>query len=73
MTFDVDIPIDTVFNDVEKLGDIATADLNPFTNQQYRNLACNILEKIGQYKISLCEWNQKDTAKNTWSAFKPKF
>ena len=35
MTFDVDTPIDTVFNDAGELGDIYTTSLNTYTNQQY--------------------------------------
>ena len=38
MTFNVGEPINTVFNDFEELGDISTADDNPYTNQQYINL-----------------------------------
>ena len=45
--FDVDVPIDAVFNDVEELGDISTTDLNPYTKQQYINLAYNIINKNG--------------------------
>ena len=35
MTFDMDAPIDTVFNDAGELGDIYTASLNTYTNPQY--------------------------------------
>ena len=38
MTFNVDTPIDTVFNDAGELGDIYTTSLNTYTNQQYINL-----------------------------------
>ena len=47
MTFDVDAPISTVFNEVEELGDIYTTDLNPYTYYQYINLAYNIINKTG--------------------------
>ena len=53
MSFDVNTPIYTVFNDVDKLGDIPTAALNPYTNQQYINLAWKIINKTGWYKIGL--------------------
>ena len=53
MTFDVKAPTDTIFNDVAELGDIATAYLNPYTNQQYINLVYNITNKNGRYKIGL--------------------
>ena len=46
MTFDVDTPGDTVFNDVESLLDINTAAINTYTDQNYINLAYNILNKI---------------------------
>ena len=36
--FDLNTPINTVFNGVEKLGDISTTDLNTYTNQHYINL-----------------------------------
>ena len=53
INFDVDAPIDTVLNGVEELVDIATADLNPYINQQYINLDYNIINKTGRYKIGL--------------------
>ena len=55
ITFDVNIPIDTVFNNAKKLGGIATTALNPYTDQQYINLAYNILNKTARYKIGLWE------------------
>ena len=71
--FDVDTPIDTVLNDVQELEYIATSDLNTYTNQQYINLAYNIINKKGRYKINLQEWNQKYTPGKTLAAFKPHF
>ena len=53
MIFDVDSPIDTISNKFKELGDIATTALNPYTNQQYTNLAYNIINKTVQYKIGL--------------------
>ena len=47
ITFDVGKKIGTIFSDVEELGDIATTDLNPYTNQQYINLDYNIINKTG--------------------------
>ena len=71
MNFDVDAPINTGFNNFEKLGYIATTDLNPYTQQQYMNLAYNIIKKNRRYNIGLREWNHKDTADKTWDEFKP--
>ena len=53
MIFNVDTSTDTVLNGVNKLGDISTAALNIYTNKQYNNLACNIINKTGQYNIGL--------------------
>ena len=73
MTFDVDTPIDTVFNDVEELGDIATTYINSYTDHHYINLAYNIINKTGKYKIGLQEWNRKDTSDKKWAELKPHF
>ena len=61
MTFYVEAPIDTVFNDIEKFGDIATVALNTYTAQKYVNLAYKIINKTGQYNIGLWQWNCKYT------------
>ena len=73
MTFDVGTPTGIVLNGVEELGDITTTYINTYTNQQYINLAYNIINKTGQYKICLREWNYKDTAVKTWDSLKPHF
>ena len=61
MNFDVDTPINNIFNNIKELGDIATISLNPYNDQKYINLAYNIINKTGKYKIGFCEWNRKDT------------
>ena len=71
MNFDFDKPIDTVFNEIQELVDISTADLNTYTNQKYINFVYNILNKIGRYKIVLQEWNQKYIADKNCSEIKP--
>ena len=38
MTFDINVPINTVFNNAKKLGGIATTALNPYTDKKYLNL-----------------------------------
>ena len=72
MTFDIDEPINTVFNYVEELGNINTADLNPYNDHQYINLDYNIINKAGQYRIRIREWNQKDKYEKL-GCIKPKF
>ena len=44
-SFVVNAPINTGFTGDGKLRDIITADLNPYTNQHYINLAYNIINK----------------------------
>ena len=69
----MDAPIDTVLNNVKELVDIATSALNSYTDQHYINLAYNIINKTGRYKIDLREFNLKDTAGKKWDALKPHF
>ena len=73
MTFDVYTKIDTGFNNFEELGDIATAALRPYTDQQYINFSYSIINKKGKYKIGLRECNKKGIANKTWAAFKTHF
>ena len=47
MIFDVGAPINTFINKIEELGDIATTDLNPYTNQKNINLEYKIINKTG--------------------------
>ena len=39
ITFDVDAPINNVLNEFEEFWDIATSEINPYTEQKYINLA----------------------------------
>ena len=48
MTFDVDSPLDTIFNNVEELVYIATAYINPYTKQKCIKLAYKIINKTGR-------------------------
>ena len=72
MTFDVDTPVDTVFKHVEKFGDTATTDLNLYNYQKCINLAYSI-NKTGQQKVGLQEWNRKYTSNKSWATIKPYF
>ena len=53
MTFDVNTPINTIFNDVEELVDISATAINPYTDRHCIKLAYNVLNKTGRYKIGL--------------------
>ena len=73
MNFDVDVPIDTVFNEVQESGDIANTYLNPYTDHQCINLAYNVINKNGQYNIGLRKCNHKYTTECFSYALKPHF
>ena len=48
----------------------AVANQVPYTRQQIVSIAFTIVENAGIYYDGVKEWRQKDTADNTWEAFK---
>ena len=45
----------------------------PYTRQQIVSIAFTTVENAGIYHDGVKEWRQKDTADNTWEAFKTFF
>ena len=45
MTFDAETPIDTVFNDIEELGYIATVALNTYNKHKNTNFYYNFINR----------------------------
>jgi hypothetical protein len=66
LTFDINQPVDTVFNEIEDLSDLAEHANSPMTPQQQIDLAYVILarEPILQQDIRL--WNRRPLIDRTW-------
>ena len=77
MVYDpVSEPIDTVFSEVTKLIDYASAAGAPYTRPQTINIAYVILKKLRVFNTAITEWNRSvrtTPARNTWMNFKTHF
>jgi hypothetical protein len=67
------LPIDTLFNQVIELSDVAEAAAIPYTVQQQMTLVYNILNRSGRMVQDIKEWNRTTPALKTWDNFKIHF
>ena len=68
MTFDISQPIDTVFNTIDDLADLAEHANSPMTSQQMIDLAYVILSKQPILQQDLRSWYRKPLIDRTWPA-----
>jgi hypothetical protein len=66
-------PIDTIFNAVIELSELAEAGNNPFTPQQQITICYNILNRSGRMVQDIKEWNRRPAHLKDWTNFKTFF
>jgi hypothetical protein len=71
--YDPKLPIDSVFNAVEDLLDFSTSAGTPYTQLQAINIAYVLVNKTGQFRVGIREWNRKPQNEKTWIHFKRHF
>ena len=67
------LPIDTLFNSVIALAELAEAATVPYSEQQQITIAYNILNRSGRFVSDIKEWKRKSTADRNWINFKLHF
>ena len=71
MSYNPQEPINTFFNAIEDLNELTTIANTPMSESQSINKTYILLNKTGQFKDAIREWNRLDT--RTWVLFKKHF
>ena len=67
------LPIDSIFNAIIELAELAEAALIPFTPQQIITMGYNILNRSGRMAQDIKEWNRRPAHLKSWDHFKTYF
>lgn len=67
------LPIDSIFNAVTALSELAEAANIPYSKQQQITIAYNILNRSGRFVTDIKEWKRKPVADRTWPNLKLHF
>ena len=73
ITYDINSPIDNIFEQIEDLVDYSGHAGVPMTPEQSINIGYVIMWRTGALVDNLKEWNRKTTADKTWDNFKTHF
>lgn len=73
MTYNPLDPIETVYNEIEDLAELAEAAQTPFSQDQIVSMGYDILNKNGKFKTSIGTWIARPIADKTWVHFKTHF
>ena len=71
--YDVNLPIETFFDQVEDAVEFASAGNAPFTPVQVVNTAYNVIFNTGMFTDDCKIWKRKPAANKTWTQFKVDF
>ena len=66
-------PIDTIFNSIVALAELADAANVPYSEQQQITIAYNILNRSGRFVSDIKEWKRKPALERNWINFKLHF
>ena len=69
MSYDLDKPIDAIFNAVDDLREIAELALKPYTNQQMVDLGYIVVSRLPVFRSDVRRWLRRDPADQTWTNF----
>ena len=71
--YDVNLPIETFFDQIEDAVEFASAGNAPFTPVQVVNTAYNVIFTTGMFHDDCKLWKRKPAANKTWNQFKVDF
>jgi hypothetical protein len=71
--YDVNLPIETLFRQVENAVDYAAAGGTPYSPAQVLTIAYQIIFQTGIFADDCREWKRRDAAYKTWPQFKTDF
>ena len=67
MHYDISLPVDTVFNTIDDLADLAEHALSPMTSQQMMDMVYVIFARQPILQQDLRLWNRRPPAERTWA------
>ena len=73
MVFDLSMPVDSVFDAIDELADLAEQAQTPWSHQHMMALAFMVLEKQPSLQYDLRVWNDKPTIHRTWATMNQHF
>jgi type II secretory pathway component PulJ len=73
LVYNIQLPIETVFNAVEDYVDFAELGHQPLTVSQTIAKAYVILNKTRRFKNDITDWNRRPAIEKTWANFKTHF
>jgi hypothetical protein len=71
--YDPSRPIDTLFNSIVALAELAEAANVPYSEQQQITIVYNILNRSGRFTSDIKDWKRKPAAERTWINLKLHF
>jgi hypothetical protein len=71
--YDPSLPIDTLFNSIVALAELAEAANVPYSEQQQITIAYNILNRSGRFVSDIKEWKRRPAVERTWINLKLHF
>ena len=71
--YNVQLPVDVVFDPIDDLAELAEVAGEPMTEAQKRSMAFIIFQNTGKFKSDLKSWNRKSAADRTWDKMKSHF
>ena len=71
--YDTRVPIDTIFNAIEDLQELAMLSMTPYSPSQIINMGFIIMNNHRLLRSDVRKWIRKPDADKTWSAFKIHF
>ena len=71
--YDPNLPIETLFDQIENGIDFAAAGLSPYTPEQITNNAFQLMHATGMFVEDCKLWKRRNVADKTWDQFKTAF
>ncbi len=71
--YDPNLPIETLFDQIENCIDFAAAGLSPYSTEQVTNNAYQLIFATGMFFDDCKIWKRRDAAYKTWDQFKTDF
>ena len=71
--FEIQEPLNALYQAVEDLQELAIASSSPFTDKQLVGLGLQLIKNMNDYEKARGEWLNKDPADKTWNNFKIHF
>ena len=73
LAYDVNLPIETFFDQIEDAIEFTSAGNAPFTPVQVLNTAYNVIASTGMFQDDCKVWKRKAETDKTWTQFKIDF